>query len=315
MKLFPYTLLFVGGIVSAALCPVHGASTDTAPSPGSRAPEAAEQKRRHQVGIDVGSDTDPDLLAPVAPVGLDRLFEWDYRFVVREDRVGVNAHYRKTVLFQKLTFSYRQRMDFPTRAGLGRTRDDVYDSLSQKIPAKDAAGYVVGSALVFNNYWGVSFTHDELVKTALGNHYHVQVTVLGVGYSPWGMKQIGNWGLSIDPSVSFEKFHRLEPAPNTRYESIGFSVGPSFYYGLDRVRLFGLGKSVKLDRLKLYTAVSDSEAGSLAMVTGLNVTAYVTRHLKLSVGTEDVYGPHNGKHAVHLRARASVRLVWSDLHF
>ncbi|HRY30574.1 MAG TPA: hypothetical protein P5079_11140, partial [Elusimicrobiota bacterium] len=77
-----WTILLLAGLLSVSPGPLRGAPTDSTSLP------ADPRKQRHQVGIDLGSDADPDLLAPTAPVGLDRLLEWDYRFVVRDDRIG-----------------------------------------------------------------------------------------------------------------------------------------------------------------------------------------------------------------------------------
>ncbi|HRY30176.1 MAG TPA: hypothetical protein P5079_09095, partial [Elusimicrobiota bacterium] len=216
--------------------------------------------------------------------------------------------------FQKLTFSYRQRMDFPTRAGLGRTRNDVYESLNQNTRSKDVRGYVVGSALVCNHYWGISASHDEYVKTGPSDRFHHQTTVLGLGYSPLGKNQGRIWNYSVDPAVSFEKFHGLEPVAGVRYESFGYSIGPNFYYGLDWIRL-GRQTWFTLDRFKVGTAISDSEIAKFAVSAGVNLTAYATRYLKLSLGVNDAYTPHDGKHQLNLKTGLSVRLVWADWHF
>jgi hypothetical protein len=310
-------LLFL--ILISALCEFvraepAGAATTAAPSSPADESGAAQKKRRHQLGIDLGFDTDPDILAPVAPVGVDRHFEWDYRLNVRDDRVGLNAQYRDPARLQKLSFSFRQRMDVPTRLGLGRTRNDVYKSLSQKTRARDVTGYIVGSALVINHYWGLNLSHDEYVKSSAGEHFHRQLTTLGFGYSPLGENHGRAWGYSIDPSVSFEKFHGFAPDPPSRTESFGYSLGPTFYYGFNEIRV-GPRRMIKLDRLKTGIAVSDSEADDLAFTAGVNVTAYATRFLKLSIGLQDSYGPHDGKHAAAFTGGVSLRVTWSDFQF
>ncbi len=274
----------------------------------------AERQRHHQLGVDVGSDVDPDILSPSAPQGLDRRFEWDYRFVIREDRAGVNAQYHNPKRLQKLSFSYRQRMDFPSRAGLGPTRNRLYKSLGQKTRSRDVSGYVAGSALVLNPYWGISLVHDEYVKDNANELFNQHATTLGLGYSPLGDNRGRPWSYTIDPSVTYARFHGLKPVPNQHWESFGYSLGSSFYYGLDWVRV-PLGRSFKLDRLKLSVSVSDAEVSDFAINGGVDLTAYATRHIKLKLGVENSYTPETGKHSFRLRAGLSLRLTWSDLNF
>lgn len=297
--------ILLTAILAAAPGFLLGAPADHAPS---------EKKQHHQVGIEVGSDVDPDILSPSSPLGLDRLFEWDYRLVVREDRIGINAQYRNPGRLQKLTFSYRQRMDFPSRAGLGPTRNRLYKSLGQKARARDVNGYVVGSALVINPYWGVSLSHDEYVKDNATELFNQHATVLGLGYSPLGGNRGKPWNYTIDPSLSYEKLHALKPVAAVRKESFGYSLGTSYYHGLDGIAI-PFARWIKLDRVKLSGALADSEIGDFAVNTGVNLTAYMTRHIKLKLGAENSYTPENGKQSFHLRAGLSLRLTWSDLHF
>src|SRR5689334_22558904 len=93
-------------------------STDTAHT---RSAETVKKIFR-QLGIDIGSETDPDLLTPIQRRSLDE-FEWDFRLVFREDRIGLNAMYHNQNRPQKVSFSFRQRMDWPSRAGVGPTRN------------------------------------------------------------------------------------------------------------------------------------------------------------------------------------------------
>ncbi|MBI4396748.1 MAG: hypothetical protein HY548_06615, partial [Elusimicrobia bacterium] len=118
----------------------------------------------HYLGLDIGRgrETDPDHLDPSPPHGLNRWLEgWDSRFVVRDDRVGFRAQYRRPSIVEKISLSYERRTDIPDRLGIGRTRDYVLNRMNQGVPRQEH-GFLIGAAVAFNPSWGLSLTHDEL---------------------------------------------------------------------------------------------------------------------------------------------------------
>jgi hypothetical protein len=291
----------------------HPASSGT---PEAASAVATEKRFLSRLSIDIGSDTEPDLLAPTIPKGLVRNIDRDYRVVFQDDRLGFNVQQYERERGKKLSFSFRQRIDFPTLIGVGGTRNALYESLGQRTPSRDVRGYVVGSAVAFNHYWGASVSYDEYFKNVAFERFNKRVVALGLGYSPLGDNRGKLWSFTIDPYLTYEKFHGLIPTANARHESVGYSIGPSFYYGLDWVEvphMLGPKRSARLDRLKVSVGVSDSEVSPLSVTLDINVTAYANSHLKLKTGFTDTYRVPTGKQEFHLKAGASLRLSLRDL--
>jgi len=275
--------------------------------------------RNHQLGLDLGSglDTDPDILEPFLPKGIDRFFEWDYRILIRDDAVGAIARYQPPSIFGKLTLSYRRRMDVPARAGLASPRNDIYETVGQDPPRLER-GFILGAAAVFNPHWGVSVSNDELSLDDSLEHLFRRRITFAFGYSPLGNNQGKPWNVTIEPSVHHETTHRFRPNPSEKLQGFGYSLGPVYHYGLDWVRIPGVigpGRELRMDRFKAKLGITDSETADFAVDASLNITAYATRFLKLSVGTGTTYLPVRGNGEFHVDMGASLRIGWSDLRF
>lgn len=325
-KRFAFSFVF-GVIFFLAICPAATVNAEevlpkeTAPAGDKDASQEtlSSSAKLHQWSLDLGSgaETDPDILHPSVPIGLNRLFEWDYRVLIREDDIGVSARYRRPARIEQLTFNYKYRLDLPARFGLGHVRDEVYDWFNQT-PDRDQRGFILGTAIVLNPFWGLTASHDELRFDAPANHFMQQLMTLGFGWTPLGNNANKPWNYSINPSITYERSHWFRTTPIRRVETFGWSIGPTFMYGLDWVDIpftFGLKKRLKLDRFRTSLRLSDSEISDLAVSLEVNMTAYATRFVKFSASAESISHPSRGRHEFLLKFGTSFRIGRSELPF
>lgn len=318
---FTFGIFFLIVSLAVTVSAEEGFSKGTVPAGDKGAPQdtVSSSAGLHQWSLDLGSgaETDPDILHPSVPIGLNRLFEWDYRVLIREDDIGVSARYRRPARIEQLTFNYKYRLDLPARFGLGHVRDEVYDWFNQT-PDRDQRGFILGTAIVLNPFWGLTASHDELRFDAPVNHFIQQLTTLGFGWTPLGNNANKPWNYSINPSVSYERSHWFPPASLGEYEVFGWAIGPTFMYGLDEVDIpsvFGLKRRFRLDRFRTSLQVSDSEISDFTVSLTVNLTAYATRFIKFSAGAESISRPSRGKHDFLLKFGTSFRIGRSELPF
>jgi hypothetical protein len=311
-------------IALSALLSFYGgiASGEDAVAPADSEPAKRHspwQRLYHLIGLDIGggADTDPDILRPFLPEGIARLLEWDHRVTLRHNGIGVNSYYRHPGRIQKLTLSYRERMDIPEKLGLGPTRDRLYENAGGTAP-RDDSGFILGSAAVFNPYWGASARYDERRVEDAAAHFGRRVFAVGLGYMPLGANEGRRWNISLEPTVSHEREHHFRPGDNVRFSGYGYSGAVVYVQGLDWIRIpFVLGpkKKARLDRLTVSLRAGDGPGRRFSTGPAADMTAYVTRFVKLSAGLSHSYEPRPGRHSSDAKFGASLRVAWSDLPF
>lgn len=275
-----------------------------------------------RIAIEIGTGIDEgrkDVVDPFIPKGLDRLFDWDMRLLVRNDGMTLRANYLNPPRFKKLSMDYRLRFDPFDRAGLGDQRDNLYDGLGLTPPA-EKRGYGIGASAVKSAHWGYNAGYDRVRSRDGADRTMDQVTSLGVGYSPLGENDGKVWNYSLVGSVNWEDLRQTVAGVHSSAHGPGFSLGPVYQYGLDWVpipwaRRLGLEDKVKLNRFKARLAYSDSQIHPSAFGLGVDVSGYATKALRLTLGADYQWLPLSGEGKFKVSFGLSIIIDFLDIKF
>lgn len=280
---------------------------------GNGAVVLSKSLRRFAVELGTGEDADlRDVTDPFMPKGLDRYFAWDVGLVIRNSGVGLKARLLDPPYFKKLSASYRLYFDPFDRAGLGDQRDNIYDGFGLKVPV-EKKGYGVGFAAVRDVHWGYSLDYDRKRFSEALVLTQDQATRFEVGYTPLGENNGHKWNWTWLTSVDWQDIETTSSTVHTDKHGPGFAFGPVYQYGLEGIRVpftgeLNSGRGVRLNRFKTGLSYNDSQIHSSRFDLRLDLSMYLTKAARLTLGAVESYFPASGRWQTRPQVSLSVIL-------
>jgi hypothetical protein len=243
-------------------------------------------------GLELGAwgDTDRDELAPYDDVtgALDRVLDWDVKARVRLDSIGATARYRNPEHLRSLRVTGRVFADVPDLAGLESARGEVYGALGRDAPDRPG-GWELGAAAQLDERWGLSLGYRDKTQESPERFTESETYSLGLGFTPLGDNEGKPWNWSLFAGLNHGEHTSVEDGVKDVKEGFGWSAGAAFQHALAQMPVPLLNPAggrhddgFWLDRLTAFLGVSDTEYGPLTARAAVGVSAYLTKHLKLS---------------------------------
>jgi len=305
--------------VQRAFGTVTGTAKEAGEQVVSGAKALSHSLRRLAIEVGSGVDTGKEILDPFVPKGIDRLFTWDLRLVLRNEGIALRGEYLNPPYFRKLSLDYRNRFDPYNKVGIGVTRDDTYKDLGLSVP-RPSKGWGIGFAGVKNDYWGMGVDFDKILDRAGADRTLDRIIALSGGYTPLGQNEGRRWNYTWTAGVNHEDLDTTTKGVEDSQHGYGFDLGPVFQHGLDHVTFPGasvlrLEDRFKLDRFKLRLIYSDSQIHPAAWTLGGDVTAYAYKRVRLSFGAQESFLPGPDKARFETKFGISILINFLDFKF